>query len=131
MATRRADHLRTDTRFFQRRLFCNPLRLRSLATAQTREVPAWVRWHRPGDCHTVILRSSKHKRPQHSRFDGKKRMLEYIHTEGPGSVGFTLAIIFYFACVATIFLLVTYVILPVVKSFTSQAAAIALSSVIA
>jgi hypothetical protein len=60
-----------------------------------------------------------------------KQLFDTIHTESEGPVGFSVAIVFYFCCVAVLFGLITYVILPAVKSVTGHTAAVAFSSMLA
>ncbi len=58
-------------------------------------------------------------------------MFEMIHTESPGHVGYSLAIVFYFICIGALFLLVTQLIMPLAKSIFGKTAAVALSHIIA
>jgi hypothetical protein len=52
-----------------------------------------------------------------------------IHTEYRGGYGYSLAIIFYFACIVMLYLFSQYVVMPVVKSIRGQHAAAAISRI--
>ncbi|MCC7347913.1 MAG: hypothetical protein IT538_11000 [Variibacter sp.] len=51
-----------------------------------------------------------------------------IHTEQSGHVGYSIAIVFYFLCIAAAFLTTTLVVFPIAKAIAGKAAALVVLS---